>query len=601
MADTPAGAPQRRDGTVEEALANGRALLARAPRMALAQAQAILAQNRADDDALRLAAAAHRALGETKHAVDAEMAAIRASERDSLLVAAARALDQKDFAEASRLAAERVRSAPGDLGGLTLSAESAIAMGLPDKGEPLLREVLERAPPFAPARELLLNALVLLDRMTEARVMLQDMAASDVQASVTHLRLLSRIETGLGNYDAAAILIERILGQLDARPDDWIDYGDSLRFGGRKQDAAAAYRQALAKDPGFGRAWWSLADLDPANIVDEDVAKMEQALARARDPEHIGNLAFALGIVFDARKLPDKAFPHFYKGNALRRQAQPYDAGETSRQVDRYLAALSPVTIPALSNASFDGPTPIFIVGMPRSGSTLVERILSRHSRIEGLGELPVVPHMVQRLARNQEAEWLEDAIGSLPAHELQRLGQWYIERASEHRRTDKPFFIDKLHMNWRHLALILRMLPQARIVDIRRNPMDCCWSNYKTLFARGHPAASDLGDIGHFYTDYVRFTDQLREWAPSRIHLLHYEELVENIALQVGGLFEAIGLPFEEDCLAFHLSSDPVATASSEQVRRPLNRDGLGTWRPYEPWLAPLKQALGSPSDGFA
>lgn len=581
------------DRTGAAALAKARQLLAsRLPREALAEAQAVLRADLANGDALRIAAAAHRALGEGENALRAEMAAIAASQRDPAMHAIARELDRGEFVEASRLAAEHLRRVPGDLAALTLSAESAIALGLPDKAEPLLREVLHRAPAFSRARELLLNALMQMDCLTEARALLLAMTKMQPDDE-TALRLLARIESELGDFAAAATAGERIIQSAKATPEDWVNYGESLRFAGRKSDTAAIFRKAQAMDPAYGRAWWNLADLDARAMTDDDVAHMERALAsRREDPEHAGNLHFALGIAYDTRQQHEPAFTHFAAGNLLRSKAQPYSPEETSEPVARYLAALSPNLIPAPSE--IEGPVPIFVIGMPRSGSTLLERILGRHSRIEALGELSIVPHMVMRLKRDQAPEEMEARVTAMDTAELATLGQWYIDRAREHCRTDKPFFTDKLHMNWRHLPLILRMLPQARIIDVRRNAMDCCWSNFKTLFARGHPAASDLRDIGRFFADYVRLTDQLRTWAPGRVHFLSYEELVDDFDNVAGTAFAALGLDFESQCRDFHLSREPVATASSEQVRRPLNRDGIGAWRPYEPWLGPLQEALG-------
>ncbi|WEK48097.1 MAG: sulfotransferase [Candidatus Andeanibacterium colombiense] len=590
-------APIRRAGTLDEALTNGRSLLAGHPRMALTQAQAILEQDRTNGDALRLAAAAHRALGEAELALNAEIAAITVSQHLPEVIAAARALQQGEYGEASRLAAAHLRNAPEDLAALTVSAESAIALALPDKAEPLLRKVLQRAPTFVPARRLLLNALIMLDRLREARAMLLEMIAANVDDERAQYRILVRIDGDLGDHQAAAATCAKLVRMAGATADDWLAYADSLRFAGQKGDAIEAYRRAIETDPGAWRAWWGLADIDAGAIGDEDVATLERALGEQKnDPEAAGNLEFALGIAYDARRRPERAFPHFAAGNALRRAAQPYDAHELTGQVDRNLASFAAAApSPPDSNG---GPVPIFVIGMPRSGSTLVERILGRHSLIEGVGELSIVPHMIQRLKLDHPGEGFERQVAALPATELARLGAWYLARAGEHRRSAKPWFVDKLHMNWQHLPLILRMLPQARIVDVRRGALDCCWSNYKTLFARGHPAASDLSDLGRFYRDYVRQTDALRS-RTGRIHLLDYEALVDDIAGEAGALFEALGLALEPQCLDFHLSSEPVATASSEQVRQPLNRRGIGAWRAYEPWLSPLKEALGPLAKG--
>lgn len=581
-------------GTLEQALANGHQMLRDHPDMALAQAHAILKRDESNSPALRLAAAAHRALGDAEQAERAELAAIHHSQRIPSLVAAARALDEGRAGEASHIAAKHLSTSPDDLAALALSAESAIALGVADKAEPLLRLVLGRVPSFVPARLLLIQALMRQDKLLESRTLVEDVIASRPN-DITALRLLARIQTDLGAQEAAASTYEQLLKLDDTLPDLWILYGDALRFLGRKIDSRLAYQRALTIDPHHGQAWWSIVNLDPAAVEEQQTAKIEDALAARRDqPEHAGNLRFALGTAFDALGRYADAFRHFEAGNILRRDAQPYDPEEISAQIDRHIAALPPGSLPRRRERGSGTAVPIFIVGMPRSGSTLVERILGRHSMVEALGELPIIPHFVEALKLEQPDAPVEPRIAQLAPDQLEHMAKHYLDRAADHCRTGSPFFVDKLHMNWRHLALILRLFPQAPIIDVRRSALDCCWSNYKLLFARGHPAASDLNDLGRFFIDYARFIDHIDRIAPGRIHRLGYEALVEDIEVETRRLLDFLGLPFEEQCLDFHLSDQPVATASSEQVRRPLNRDGIGAWRPYAAWLDPLRDALG-------
>jgi tetratricopeptide (TPR) repeat protein len=543
---------------------------------------------------LRIAAAAHRKLGEAVQAQEAEIAAIHHSAGIPTLVSAAKQMNAQEFGEASGILAEHLRQEPEDLAALTLSAEAGIAMGVAYKVLPMLETVLRRAPSFLRARVLYANALMLTDRLSDALRIVEPIAAKRPgDAELVNLR--SRIYSELGDYAAATKANEELVKLDPKSPEALTNLGDSLRFDGKREQAIAAYRRAIAQDPFHGRAWWSLADLDVQAISSEDLSRIGEALERRRDqPEHAGNLHFALGIAHDARGRTQQAFEQFAAGNRLRRLAQPYDAQSITSQVDRYLHALGESPKQSGHSPDHSDPVPIFVLGMPRAGSTLVERMLGRHSSIEALGELAIVPHMVDRVRNDAGEDKLEQAIANLSGPALASMGQWYIARAKERMKTESAFFVDKLHMNWRHLPLILRMLPQARIVDIRRDAMDCCWSNFKTLFARGHPAASDLADIGHFYRDYVRQTDTLAQRFPGRIHLLHYEKLVDSIGSEAESMFVATRIPFEPEVLEFHLSQEPVATASSEQVRRPLNRKGIGAWKAYEPWLAPLRDALG-------
>lgn len=579
-------------GTVDEALANGRTLIDQQPAAALAQAQAILRAHRGHAPALRLAAAAHRALGEDQHARRAELSALQAGERDPALQAVARALGTKQFGEASRLAAQHLAKWPDDLAAMTMSAEAAIALGVADKGLPLLEEVLARAPDFRPALMLRISALIQMDRLAEA----QSAIRSEIEREpdgIAQQQLLSRISSEAGDWDQVVAMGEQIVARDEATCEDWVSYGDGLRFAGHKQDALAAYRHALSLEPQHGRAWWSLTDIDTRALGDEDVAAMEAALAaRAEEPRHAGNLHFALGMVDDRAGQHSSAFSHFEAGNSLRRAAQTYDAGELSQQVDRWIEAFgSSEPLPTSPPKSGDA-KPIFILGMPRAGSTLLERALGMHSDIEPMGELTILPNLVKRLERDHED--FEQAVAAMPAEEIEALGARYLERAGERMTSGAGNFVDKLHMNWKNLPVILRALPGAKVIDLRRDPLDCCWSNYKTLFARGHPAASDLEDIGRFYRDYARQTDHFRTLAPGRVTRVSYERLVDAFEPVVRSVLAFCELRFEPACLEFHTSSAPVATASSEQVREPLNRKGIGAWEPYDEWLEPLRKGLG-------
>lgn len=320
---------------------------------------------------------------------------------------------------------------------------------------------------------------------------------------------------------------------------------------------------------------------------------------------HLANLHFALGIAHHARGQFALAFTNFQKGNIIRRRLDPAEHTIISEQVSRYLDALPDLAIPSKAarqgQAGQNLAAPIFIIGMPRSGSTLVERILGSHSAVDPLGELSIVPHMVERLAREAQTEAVDRKICALPDLHLAQLGEWYRARSAEHRNpaTQAQFYTDKMHMNWRYLPLILRMLPDAQIIDVRRGAMDCCWSNYRTLFARGHSAASSLSDIAAFYSQYVQLSDAIRDKVPERVQLVRYEDLVADFGGVTGAMFASLGLDLEPQVADFHHSTAPVATASSEQVRRPLNSDGIGVWRAYEQWLEPLKSALGPLANG--
>lgn len=579
-----------------EELTRLRALAATAPNDALTGIQQYLTGNPYDPEALRIAADAHRRLGQKELAQRAEIAAIDASKETPALLETVRLIGEREFGPASRLVATHLQKYPDDLNAVTLSAETAIALGLPERAIPMLEGVLARAPSYLLARTLLINGLTLVDRLRDARAVLEPMVRRMPDA--IHVQeLMAKIASNQSDFGTAIKASKAVTHLNPSSAEAWVNLGDNLRFGGHKNDAVAAYRTALTSEPDHGRSWWSLVDIDATLLKDSDVAEMRRAVqSHSDDPEHLCNLQFALGAAEDARGNHVRAFSHFAQGNAARRSVEPIDDHAVSRQVDLYLDEITAETIPRLAEPVSNQPTPIFIVGMPRSGSTLVERVLGRHTQIEALGELPIVPHMVERMKRDAADGKVEQLISSLTRDQLAQIGPWYIVRAAElmKQQPQKPYFTDKMHMNWRHLPLILRMLPQARIIDVRRGAMDCCWSNYRTLFARGHPSANDLSDIGKFYQNYVRLADGLRDRAPTRIHLVRYEELIEEFEGGLRRLFADLNLNFEPQVADFHLSQGPVATASSEQVRQPLNRKGIGAWRPYSQWLGPMKEALG-------
>lgn len=573
---------------------HARSLVKDDPNAALVQAHEILAQYPGFPVALRIAAAAHRQLNHVDEAHAAEVAAIHHSQRNPLLVRAVDALNRGDAGEASQLTAQLLQAEPDDLAALTLSAESALAFGLGKEAEDLLRIVRDRAPSFLAASSLLINALMLQDKLREALALADELVARQPN-DATLLRLRARLLGDLGDYANSAAAIEQVLRQSPRAADAWVQLGDARRFMGMKEDAQSAYRAAIQHQPTYGLAWWSLATHDPSAISPLDMDAMRDALeARAGYPEDAGNLHFALATIYDRQRSYADAFRHFEQGNRLRLAAQPYDPAELSAMVDDQISNLGGNSIPPRGPVA--EPTPIFIVGMPRAGSTLLERIVGRHSDVEALGELPILPHLVERLRKKRPAETIGAIAASLNGKASDQFALAYLERAAERRRDTVSWFTDKLHMNWRHLPFALRAMPQAIVIDIRRSALDCCWSNYKTLFARGHPAASDLGNIAAFYRDYVRLTDHLAAIAPDRVYQLEFEQLVDDPERIVRDLCTFIGIDFDPEMLNFHRSSTPVATASSEQVRRPMNRDGIGAWRNYEAWLGPLQDRLAPP-----
>jgi len=322
---------------------------------------------------------------------------------------------------------------------------------------------------------------------------------------------------------------------------------------------------------------------------DSDIAAMEAALARDDlDDEDRFHLDFALGKAFEDRRDAARSFAHYDAGNALRRTRISYDADETTAFVERSIATFTPSLIAACEGQGCAVPDAIFVLGMPRAGSTLIEQILASHSLVEGTTELADMPAIARGITD------YPGGIDALSADALREIGEDYLRRAAIQRRTERPFFIDKLPNNWAHVPLILLALPNARIIDARRDPLDCCFSNFKQHYARGQNFSYSLDDLGRYYRDYVRLMRHVDTVAPDRVHRVDHAALIDNTEVEVRALLSACQLKFEPACLAFHETDRAVRTASSEQVRRPINRDGVDAWRPYETWLDPLRSALG-------
>ncbi|HKX90542.1 MAG TPA: sulfotransferase, partial [Sphingopyxis sp.] len=414
-------------------------------------------------------------------------------------------------------------------------------------------------------------------------------------------------------FDDAIRLYESVLAAVPEQPKVWMSYGHMLKTVGRQGDGIAAYRRGLAADPGLGEIWWSLANLKTIRFDADDRKAMEAALVvaepknmpaalAAADPEGDAraddrlHLHFALGKAYDDVAEHEPAFRHYTAGNAIRAGQLGYRAAETSAMVDAIIAACTPEFFASRTGAGDPAPDPVFILGMPRAGSTLIEQILSCHSAIEGTMELPDIPALALGLGREAKGDgrrWIE-ALAEARPEQLAEMGADFLRRTAVQRKTDKPFYIDKLPNNWLYTAFIRLVLPNAKIIDARRHPLDCCFSNFRQHYAKGQAFSYSLADVGGYYRDYVRLMAHIDAAQPGRVHRVIHEALLDDPEAEVRAMLAFLGQPFEEACMAFHANARAVRTASSEQVRRPINRDGVGQWQPYEKWLDPLKQALG-------
>jgi tetratricopeptide (TPR) repeat protein len=565
--------------------------LGESPAEVLAAARDLLAADPADAEAHRLAGRALRALGDPAEAQRHELAAIDAAAADPVLRDAAVALLGNQLHTAEPILRARLRDNPFDVAAIRMLAEVAGRIGRNADAEKLLRRALELAPAFVAARTNLATALHRQSKTAEALAELDRLSAED-PANPGHANLRAAVLGRLGEFDEAIALYEDVLARAPGQAKVWMSYGHALKTVGRTDDSIAAYRRAVASRPAFGEAWWSIANLKTARLDAADAATMRAALddpaASLDDRFH---LHFALGKAIGDGGDPVAAFAHYREANALRREALPYDAGETTQAVDAVIALFDAPFVAARAGLGCPAPDPVFILGLPRAGSTLLEQILSSHSQVEGTAELPDVPSLAAALSH--EGNW-PGILAGLDAARLRRLGETYIERTRVQRREGKPYFIDKLPNNWLHAGFIHLILPSATIIDARRHPLDCGYSNFRQHFARGQAFSYDLADIGRYYRDYVRLMAHFDAVLPGRVHRVIHENLLADPEREVRALLAALNLPFEDACLAFHENRRAVRTASSEQVRRPINRDGEGQWRPVEAGLAPLAEALG-------
>ena len=563
------------------------------PAATLAACRRVIAADPHRADIYRLAARAYRVLGEAVEAERMEIAAIEASVHDPQLQEAAAALAANVLHVAEPILRARLKETPEDVAAIRMLAELAGRIGRNRDAEMLLRRALELAPAFHAARS---NLALVLHRQNRTEEALDELAKLSVvdPDNPGYANLKAAALGRIGEFEEAIALYEMLLQRGSKHPKVWMSYGHALKTVGRQEESIEAYRRAVALQPALGEVWWSLANLKTVRFSDADVASMEAALTGSNLAiEDRFHLEFALGKAYEDRKDPARSFGHYASGNALRRAQMRYDPDEIGSQVDRAIETFTSQFFASRAAYGCDAPDPIFILGMPRAGSTLIEQILSSHSQVEGTMELPDIPALANQI--QEGGAFYPEALATLSAEETRRLGQSYLDRTHIQRKEGKPFFIDKLPNNWLHIGFIHLILPNAKIIDARRHPLDCCFSNFKQHFARGQGFSYGLEDVGRYYVDYVRLTAHFDAVLPVRVHRVIHERLLDDPEGEISALLQALDLPFEDACLNFHHNKRAVRTASSEQVRRPINREGVGQWLPYEPWLMPLKTALGS------
>ncbi len=497
------------------------------------------------------------------------------------------ALNENRLEIAERILKPYLKEDPFDAAAIRMLAELAARIGRVRDAEHLLRRAVELAPGWTAARANLATLLGRMGRPAEAMDLLDDIFAEEPE-DLSHWNLKAATLGRLGDFEEAITIYKDVLAEDPNCPRVLVSYAHMLKTIGRLQEGIAAYRKAITLNPLLGDAWWGLANLKTVKFNDADIEAMDAALESPKlsDQDRL-HIHFALGKALHDAGRADDAFAHYSTGNTLRLKTHQYRAQTLTRIVDR---CIEKFTAQAFADrpGGCEAPDPIFIVGLPRSGSTLLEQILSSHSLVEGTTELQDVPVLARKVGDYPKG------MLDLDAATRRELGEEYLKRASVQRRTDRPFFIDKMPNNWLYVPFIQLILPKAKIIDARRHPLSCCFSNFRQHFAHGQDFTYDLSGLGLFYSDYVRLMAHIDAVLPGRVHRVIYERMVDDTEAEVRGLLEYCGLEFEPRVLEFYKTERAVRTPSSEQVRRPIYRDATEEWRSYEKYLAPLKEALG-------
>lgn len=510
------------------------------------------------------------------------------------------ALKANDAAKAETLLADHLRQWPSDVTALRLLSEAQARAGRSRDAEATLRRALTLAPNFGYARHSLAQLLMGLGRLEEANAEADYLLRAEPNNEGSR-RLKAAILSALGDYDQVLPLYEKLLRDTPKHAGTWMSYGHALKTVGRQDDGIAAYRRSIAIEPGLGVSYFSLANLKTFKFSDAEMSQMEAQLRR--DDISLNdrvNLLYALGKAHEDAKRAEEAFARYSEGAALYRSSIDYDSSRLTALADASERVLTPEFFAARPGGC-EAPDAIFIVGLPRAGSTLVEQILASHSMVEGtmeLGDLNAIAYALND-PPVEDAVYL-DALAKLDAEERKARGETYLRTTRIQRKLGKPLFINKMPNDFRHVGLIHAILPNAKIIDARRHPMACGWSCFKQHFAMGQHYTYDLDELGRYYRDYVRLMAHYDRVLPGRVHRVIHEGLVRDPEPHIRALLDYCGLPFEEACLTPHETDRAVRTASSEQVRQPISAKGLDSWKAYESWLDPLRDALGDVVDAY-
>ncbi len=537
-----------------------------------------------------------RMTNQAQSAANADSHVAKLAELPPQIVTATGMLEDGELEPAEKIVRDYLLEHGNDIEAMRLLAKIGLELEVLDDAELLLESVLLLAPDYTAARYDYARVLLERHKHAPARAELDKLLQMEPD-NRAYLLSHAAAWAGLGEHERAMGLYRRLLAETPEAEELHLSIGHAQKTLGRTREAIESYRAASCRAD-FGDAYWSLANLKTYRFSDEEIERMrreESGETTALEDRY--HFCFALGKALEDRGDYAGSFDYYQRGNALKKSVSRYRPETIERNARLQMQVCTRDFFAERAGVGAPSDAPIFIVGLPRAGSTLLEQILASHSRVEGTLELPDIPRLAAELMGrdgDHDNPRYPAILAGMPPQEFRRLGEAYLADTLPY-RTGKPHFIDKMPNNFRHIGLIHLILPNARIIDARREPLACCFSNFKQLFASGQEFTYDLQDIARYYSSYVGLMNHWDAVLPGKVLKIQHEELVLDLAGHVHRLLAFCGLEFEPACLEFHKTDRSIRTASSEQVRQPINRFGLDQWRHFEPWLDPLKKELGT------
>ncbi len=519
------------------------------------------------------------------------------------LLAVTEFMNDGKLIKAEQICRQFLQNNKRNVDGMCLLAEIGIELKIYDDAEFLLTTALELEPEHIHARSLFLNLSLKLGKYKKAQELVLKLLAQQPE-NVSFMVAKANVLAGLGQVSEAIALFDNVITVGHKNPEFYLQHGHALKVSGNITAAVEAYQNAYKVNPKFGDAYWSLANTKTYRFSDTEVTQMEKHVGLTDQPlQDKIQMLFALGKAKEDNKEFAEAFKAYKLGNALQKQYSGFNIENVERQIDHQIKYCDSALFEKRSHVGNPCKDPIFIVGLPRAGSTLLEQILASHSQVDGTMELHQILGLASKLRgrakvdNSAQQQELDENVYPRNLHKLedtyfQRFGEQFIEETKVYRES-APLFIDKMPNNFLHLGLIKLILPNAKIIDARRSPMACCFSGFKQLFAEGQEFSYDLEDIGRYYNGYLKLMDHWKAVLPDFILTVNHEDVVDDLEKEVRRLLDFCGLEFEPACLEFHKTKRNIKTPSSEQVRQPIYKSATEQWRYFEPYLSDLKRVL--------